>query len=165
MVSYNKKEMIPGQRKLILQPLRQNLITECGKCAVMKNRKSIFELERRINLRDAYKSVIDDLRETIVNPHAYCGETLFQLLDKSIKTWPYRNASNSIDMYARYHGFSLYGSKDEDMMYSFELIANLLCWVMKNESESSSRRAVLGVKYGTVTECQRCYENIKYLVE
>ena len=79
------------------------------------SRKSIFDLERRVDLRNAYNTVIGDLKTTIVNPNAYIGKTLLSCLDAGIKTWPYRNAANTIEMYARSHGFSFYGRNDSDM--------------------------------------------------
>ena len=132
----------------------------------MENGKSIFDLERSINLKEAYNIVIADLKNTVVNPHAYRGELLFSCLNEGIKTWPYRNAANSIDMYTYSHGFSLYGGKNQDMIYSFELIANLLKWISSSESNFiSQRRAVFGTGLDLIAECCRCYENIAYFVE
>lgn len=132
----------------------------------MINRNSIFDLERRVDLHSAFRDVIENLNSTIVHPYLYKVNTLFKCLDEGIRKWPYRRAANSISAYSHSNGFSFSGRTEGEMIYCFELLVNLIKWVSSCEFEYiSNRRTTRGIHSDLIDECQRCYENIEYLVE
>lgn len=126
----------------------------------MEGRKSIFELERRILLQDAFKGVFADLLNTRINSGLYGMNSLYSIMSTEIKDWPYRDGATSMSMYANYHGFVFKGKSDEDILYSFELLINLLQWVFIHEKTYCLKYSVT-----VSSEFQRCFENIDFLLE
>ena len=118
-------------------------------------RKTIFDLERRINLAEEFDAIYMDVTHHI--------KSVFV----SIKTWPYRHATSDVDTYAQKHGFSFSDAKsDEDILYSLELILNLLHWTpiyRKQLNAFSTLDIVEGLN--TSDECKRCIENIEFILE
>lgn len=131
----------------------------------MKNRKNIFELENRINLRDAFDNVIDDLNQTNVLSSLFGLESMYACLEAGIKTWPYRGAATTINMFARYRGFSFSDRTDEDILYSLELLINLLHWVVACEKNHYSSRLLRSDSSDFIEKCKCCFMNIRYLLE
>lgn len=132
----------------------------------MNSRKSIFDIERRVNLRTAWKNLISDIKST----HVYFnGEnnTLYYFLDKYIKTWPYRQAARSLEVFATSHSFKLNGSTDNDMILSIELVLNLLYWLPAYEDTLNDwTMDILQSKASAMTnECCNYCEDIEFLLE
>ena len=130
-------------------------------------RKSIFELERRCNLDEEFDLIVSDLRKTPIKSCAIASKSLEMLLDSCIKTWPFRQGATSIDSFAKSHGFFSYDAySDEEMLYYLELIVNLLHWAPFYESNLTDYLDMSMLDDSTVTmECDRCIENIEYLLE
>lgn len=131
----------------------------------MRSRKTIFELERRKDLFADYNNVISDVDSALVTSKSLSSMKLIQLLDECIKTWPYRQAANSMDSFAKAHGFEYNNpGKEMDVIYSYELLINLLYWAQ--ECENNSRTSFDWNEQSTITkETLRCIENIEYNLE
>lgn len=128
----------------------------------MEGRKSIFELERRIALKDAFEGVLADMRGTYV-PTGSGVKRLLAAVVETIKTWPYRDGASSVSDFAKYHGFEYNGGTDNDLIYSFELLLNLMMWSAHCEKMCS---VVYPATKNTFleNEHQRCLDNIMYLL-
>lgn len=124
--------------------------------ATKKNtRKSIFELERRTDLREEFRQLIRNKDDSLEEALA------------SIKTWPYRQASTSVESFAEKHGFSFNTPEtDEDIIYSLELMVNLLHWapIYKNNIRSIFDTNIEGGEAFT-DACNRHLENIAFILE
>lgn len=131
----------------------------------MNDRKSIFQLERRIGLKDAYDGIIDNLRETLVASQMYSVRPLLECLLLAIRTWPYRDGSLTVENYAKFHGFLFNGKSNEDMCYTIELLLNLYYWFIRYESIQRTVHSGRGNATSPVNECQQCMENIYFLLE
>lgn len=129
----------------------------------MNNRKSIFELERRMELKDVFDGIIDNFKETNISSKMFSVSSLLNCLFLSIKTWPYRNGATQVKKYAQYHGFCFNGKSDEDMFYTLELLLNLYYWFIRCESLRRIECYGRGNSYSPAIECQYCMENINSL--
>ena len=129
-------------------------------------RKTIFDLERRINLREEYEAIMEDMERTTVTSKELHDISIDGLLNSSIKTWRYRSAATDIRSFAKNHGFCYYdASSDEDILYSFELMINLLHWAPTHEVK---RASTFDFSIGGTTisgECTRCIENLECILE
>lgn len=130
-------------------------------------RKTIFELERRSNLYDDYVDIFCNVEDTNVNSNEFNNTKLIDVIEASIKTWPYREGASTISSFARKHGFEFNDATDEeDIIYAFELLINLLKWAPVNDR---NRESIWGISvFGKLTlksECDRCLENIEYILE
>ena len=88
-----------------------------------------------------------------------------QLMNDCIKTWPYRQAATSIGTYADAHGFMFSEAQaDVDVLYSYELLLNLLYWAPAYET---SRADIFEWDNSSTVkeECIRCIENISFNLE
>jgi len=130
----------------------------------MNNRKSIFELERRMELKDVFDGIIDNFKETNISSKMFSVSSLLNCLFLSIKTWPYRNGATQVKKYAQYHGFCFNGKSDEDMFYTLELLLNLYYWFIRCESLRRIECYGRGNSYSPAIECQYCMENINSLL-
>lgn len=126
---------------------------------------SIFYLERRVDLKDSFYNILKDLEDTPIKLGIYETMPLYQCINKNIKTWPYRHASNSIEMFADYHGFSISDRTEEDILFSVELFANLLKWTQKCEAYKKELFGKFQYLYNVDQECERCFANIEYILE
>lgn len=131
------------------------------------SRKTIFDLERRVDLHSEYEEIMLDIEKTCASTKVLSTIKLNDLLNDCIKTWPYRDAAVSITSYAEKHGFNFYDAvSDEDILYAFELMINLFHWAPNYET---SRREPFDLGFddnSTVTqECTRCIENIECILE
>ena len=153
-----------------------------GNMEKVNSRKTIFDLERRINLREEYEAIMEDMKRTTVKSKeidtftidGFNTITIDGLLNSSIKTWRYRSAATDIRSFAKNHGFCYYdASSDEDILYSFELMINLLHWVPTHEVKRASTfdfsiGGTTDFSIGGTTisgECTRCIENLECILE
>lgn len=120
-----------------------------------RTRKTIFDLERRINLAEEYEDIYADI-----------SDNMGYVFD-SIKTWPYRQATKDVWTYGETHGFSLNRmDSDEEMLYSLELILNLLHWAPIYKNKLSGLAAIaFDEGLNTHDECKIHIENIEYILE
>lgn len=131
----------------------------------MNNGKSIFALERRIELKDAFDGIIENFQETLIASNLFGVSSLLSCLLLSIKTWPYRDGALTVEKYAKYHGFSFNGKTDEDICYTLELLLNLYYWFIRCESMQRLSHYGRGNSTSPITECQSCMENVSFLLE
>ena len=131
------------------------------------SRKTIFELEKRCDLLSEYQSVLNDIVHTPIRSHFVNETTLFPLLNTSIRVWPYRRAATSIDNYTNRFGFNVFTPHTpEGIIYSFEILLNLLHWAPMYEVNLASDYGSDYISSSTVTpECERCIENIECILE
>ena len=132
-----------------------------------RQRKTIFDIERRCDLHEEYDRVITDLRTTPITSSAMKQKYLYPLLDVSIRSWPHRQGATSIDYFASSHGFMLQKeSPDEHFIFQLELLVNLLHWAPKYELMNRGPLELTWMDNSTVSdECNRCLENIEYFLE
>ena len=125
-------------------------------------RKSIFDLERRCNLLEEYNQIVIDLKSTFVDK-----KNLVWVLDRCIRTWPYRQGATNIESFASSHGFSAFNDTSEaDILLTLELLINLLYWAPYYEKQCAGPFTLsLGEESETEKECTRCIQNIEYLLE
>lgn len=129
------------------------------------SRKNIFELERRTDLVSDFRFTVTDLEKTNVTTKSLGNLSLKQLLDDSIKTWPYRQGASSIPSYASAKGFDIYDIDDEtDILYNYELFLNLLHWAPAYDRNRADMFS-FDDSSTIVEECARCIENIEYKLE
>lgn len=130
------------------------------------SRKTIFDLERRCDLKEEFEQIISDLKATSIGDTVINSRKVFPLLDDSIRTWPYRQGATSIDSFARSHGFLCSKDySDQEMLFYLELLVNLLYWAptydqsLQNPYELDFGPPLLKM------QCTRCIENIEYILE
>lgn len=129
------------------------------------SRKTIFDLERRNDLVSDFRFAVIDLEKTIVTTRSLDRMSLKQLLNICIKTWPYRQGTNSIPSFASAKGFDIYDTDDEtDILYNYELFLNLLYWAPIYDRNNAD---MLSFEDSSTVgnECTRCIENIGYKLE
>lgn len=138
-----------------------------GNMEKVNSRKTIFDLERRIDLREEYEAIMEDMKQTMVESKELKDITIDSLLNSSIKTWRYRSAATDIRSFAKNHGFCYYdASSDEDILYSFELMINLLHWAPMHEVKRvSTFDFSIGGRTTIPGECTRCIENLECILE
>lgn len=98
-------------------------------------RKSIFDLECRVDLGEEFKEILEDLQKSKITVRLKTT-TVFAAMDESIKDWPYRNGSYTISSYMNKRlydsNFNQLFSEDENVLYYLELYTNLLHWIPKH---------------------------------
>ena len=129
------------------------------------SRKTIFDLERRSDLVSDFKFMVVDLEKTNVITKSYGNMSLKQLLNDCIKTWPYRQGTNSIPSYASAKGFDIFDIDDEtEILYNYELFLNLLHWAPTYDQRRVDLFSI-NDSSTIIEECVRCIENIEYKLE
>ena len=129
------------------------------------SRKTIFDLERRSDLVSDFKFMVVDLEKTNVITKSFGNMSLKQLLNDCIKTWPYRQGTNSIPSYASAKGFDIFDIDDEtEILYNYELFLNLLHWAPTYDQRRVDLFSI-NDSSTIIEECVRCIENIEYKLE
>ena len=96
-------------------------------------RKSIFELERRTNLKEESDVILEYLRKNKVRDSPFSG-SLFNILNQNIKMWKYRGTAFNIEDYLKQINVRLSDQvmpyedeiSDIEILYFFELLLNLI---------------------------------------
>lgn len=87
------------------------------------------------------------------------------MLNDCIKTWPYRQGTNSIPSYASAKGFDIFDIDDEtEILYNYELFLNLLHWAPTYDQRRVDLFSI-NDSSTIIEECVRCIENIEYKLE
>lgn len=102
----------------------------------MKNqqikRKSIFDLERRIDLNREILEFETDIKRSTVLVNAMSSRAVINVLNESIQDWPYREGARSVSSYFEKKFYdlnmNLLFSEEERAVFRFELYINLLYW-------------------------------------
>ena len=135
----------------------------------MDTQKNIFELERRIDLKKEYQTLILEMSEYYFEKCAFGRISLRGLLEETIAAWPYRQAANSLASFAERHGFSFdEPSDDSEIILCLELIINLLYYSPEFERVMRTK-AIFGYDFLNVNrvndKCTRCIEDITFILE
>ncbi len=131
------------------------------------SRKTIFDLERRCELSSEFDSIQEDFKRTKIKSKVIKNPTLISLLDDCIKIWPHRQGATSVASYASAHGFLILDAADDlKRLFYLELYINLLQWAPKYEERNASKFDITWLDSSTTRmECNRCIENIVFLLE
>lgn len=133
-------------------------------------RKSIFQLERRLDLLEDFWDLYKSMDCYKLRSHGLDDKTLMVLLDEVIADWPYREGVSSIRSYLAKKNINLEDndesafSREEKVLYSLELYINLLHWV----HESNAKNDVLTINLSNITleqELKPFIDNIEYILE
>lgn len=128
-------------------------------------RKTIFDLERRNDLVSDFRFTVLDLKKTMVTTKSIGSLSLKELLNDCIKTWPYRQGTNSITSYASAKGFDVFDIDDEtNILCNYELFLNLLHWAPTYDANRTDWIS-LDDSSTIREECARCIEDIEYKLE
>ena len=73
---------------------------------------SIFEIERRKNFADSFKTFFEDL-DTTVSTSTKDGYKMFAYLNRCVRYWPYRCGATGIDDYLKEIGVDINNPKDD----------------------------------------------------
>lgn len=132
-------------------------------------RKSIFDLERRMDLLDEFREIRDDMANTKIAINKLKTETVLAALDESIKDWPYRAGASSIISFIEKRCYDKelkpFFTEEEIALYYLELYYNLLCWAPEH-FESVSDAFDLRIGQRPISDSLRRFlENISYSLE
>lgn len=130
---------------------------------------SIFTIERRIELSEAFDKCLNDIRNItiIINKGCYNQrrENLFNYLEYCLKNWPFRMGAVGFEDYFSQINIDFFRTqKDEDILYILELMINLLYWAMIQEKKDAEFNISLSSSE-VQKEAFRIIENISYIVE
>ena len=134
-----------------------------------KLRKSIFDIECRVDLLDEYREIREDMANTKIAINKLKTKTVLAALDESIKDWPYRAGASSILSFMEKRcydkNFKPLFTEEEIVLYYLELYYNLLCWAPEHY-ESVSDAFDLRIGQRTISDSLRRFiENISYSLE
>ena len=133
-------------------------------------RKSLFDLERRLNLVDEFHEIQEDMKRsyvlvaTIRRP-----QTVYSVIEESISDWPFRAGAPSVYSYMTKRLYdknsrALY-SNEEISVYYFELYLNLLYWAPRH-FEGITDPFDINLSNSTIEKSLKRYvENITYVLE
>ncbi len=132
-------------------------------------RDSIFTIERRIDLIEAYNKFFNDISNITVTINKGCynarSERFFKYLEYCLKNWPFRMGAIGFEDYFYQINIDFFrAQKDEDILYILELMVNLLYWAPKQERKDSEMSLMLSSSE-VETESIRIIENIEYIIE
>ena len=129
--------------------------------------ESIFTVERRKDLRDAYDTFWGDLN-SIIKTSSYDTYPLIKYLNWCIRYWPYRCGAVSIDNYLEDIEVDYPWPKDDkDRLYSLELIINLLHFAPIQDQHELKLKGGKNIPSGTTVrlESERLIKNAEYILE
>lgn len=126
----------------------------------MDNKTSIFDLERRSDLKEDYNDFIRDINDTYVITPRTNRISIYDYLNDSIKEWPFRDATSNIDGYLSVHEID-----KEQILYIFELYYNLLKWAPIYNEKKKGPFDAFDWDNSLLDNCNRIIENIDYILE
>lgn len=92
-------------------------------------RKSIFDLECRVDLMEGFRDLEHNMSKMMVTCSNGSVRSIFELLDQCIRSWPFRDTAMSICKYLEYRGIDQSELSKEDVISVLELYINLLHWL------------------------------------
>ena len=128
--------------------------------------KSIFTIERRKNLRDAFAKYFEDLRSVVITSTRE-SYTMFRYLDYCLRYWPHRCGATGIDDYLKEIGVDITAPKeDKDLLLILELLINLLHWAPKQDYNDGLNTG-FGMSLNNDVKCEadRLLQNADYILE
>ena len=131
-------------------------------------RKSIFDIECRLNLIDEYQDILEDLdkSEILINGKKL---TIISVMDESIKDWPHRHASASIVSFIKKRIRNCCSSQElseeEKDLLILELFINLLKWAPVHYKFLSDPLAFHIGEPSMSFRLEKFIENIEYVIE
>jgi len=132
----------------------------------MKTRKSIFEIERRINLLDEHGRLVRYMKTEPVLYRFGGFDSFYHVIDESVPLWKYRNTAFNISQYMMQIGINDLSSdsyiNDEGVVACLELYLNL---VLVGASNIDKSKWNMETKQRFHTASTRVVENISYILE
>lgn len=132
-------------------------------------RKSIFDLESRVDLVEELHDLREDMKNTIVSCNEVKSKAVISILDESITDWPYREGSSSIHLYMRKRLYSEYPRllfpEDENAVFYFELYLNLLHWAPEHYNGKPDPFDLILKNPPLEESLKRFIENITFVLE
>lgn len=118
--------------------------------------KSIFDLEIRTNLLDEYNDLIEYIMRRNIN--LFASGSIFNFLDSKFTNWKYRLSAVSIEGYLKKREIYIdHPESNKDMIWSMELIINLIYYYILNNSDMYSDCHELAIVYQTIEAIiERC---------
>lgn len=136
----------------------------------MAKTKSIFDLERRINLVESYTDFEYELKSMKMVATAAYGSSILQYLNRCFRIWPYREGCTTISDYLDNKEIDPTNqadrkfSNEEKILFTFELYYNAMMWGIDCDSNTYDRR--FDHKYVPVDDyIYPLLENIDYILE
>lgn len=130
--------------------------------------KSIFELERRVDISEKISDIEFQLRDNKITCKDHHSRTIMSLINQAMQTWPYREGNSGISSYLDKKGIQFDSDEHrtiDDIYYTLELYLNLLYWAPEHE-----RRRSVTIEFEfsgqTLEENLKQYiENIEFVLE
>lgn len=128
-------------------------------------RKNIFDIERRVDLKEEYKNLTEYMLVNKVE-NVYINISFYNFLDQYFEEWPYRGTAFNITQYIkqinRIGPFEYNFMSDTDILNCIELFVNLMKWLSEriNTYQYNTDR---GFKLSELIS--RLNENIERLLE
>lgn len=136
----------------------------------MAKTKSIFDLERRIDLVESYMSFETELKSMKMAANTAYGSSILQYLNRCFRIWPYREGCMTINDFLDNKGINLEDqaerkySDEEKILFSFELYYNAMMWGIECDSDVFERK--FDHKYIPVDDyIYPILENVEYILE
>ena len=136
----------------------------------MTETKSIFQLERRVDLIESYMQLESEVKSYKMAATTAYGSTILQYLNRCFRVWPYREGCSSIFDYCESKGINVEDqtqntfTNDEKILFSLELYYNAMMWGIECDADTFERR--FDHKYTPVDDyIYPLIENIEYILE
>lgn len=137
----------------------------------MENKKSlkrlsIFNIERRMDFISSYERFINDLKNTVVDPHRQSNMAMMRYLEHCLKYWPYRQSASSIKEYLSQIDVDMDNPKSElEYLLIMELFINLLHYVHVVEKMAYGSLSFVMEPPRIDQEADRLIQNAEYFLE
>lgn len=134
-------------------------------------RKSVFDLERRIDLEEEYDELLDVLNSTWVKAHGSKSYTIMELLNEAISDWQYREGASGIVSYLNKRGINVDAenetpfSTEERVIFTMELFFNLLRWAPEHDKRLENPLNLRLDAIPLESSLNPYIENIQYILE
>ena len=126
-------------------------------------RKSIFELECRVDLMQGFLDLEEDMRKMQVSCSDGSSRSIYELLDQCIRSWPFRDTAMTIRRYLAYRGIDQSALAEEDVISVLELYVNLLHWMPAYDHNTTG--FISGFDSNVADGCGLFLQNIAALLE
>ena len=132
----------------------------------MINRKSIFDIERRINLQEEHIKLVEHMNVSTVLSDFGFKTSFYYYINESVKTWKHRGSAFNIKQYVDAITYcdaeSLEDYTDEETICCLELYLNLIIFAVKGLN-TSGWTTNDRITFNSIAK--RIIENIDYVLE
>lgn len=130
----------------------------------MNNRKSIFDIESRIDIVKECANLINGLRTANVNPKGESTMSMYSYLDICFQDWPFRRGTSSVHQFI--DTYIANGYSDEiKSIHTIEMYLNLLYWAPIHEEKEDDAFSDLFTNSRVTETSSNFIENIQYILE